>query len=506
LCLSDIPGDNQVGKIPLSDGNSGTMIRLSRSIHNNFKTIEPSKITAAGLAKSAKKVEVKMMHDNRREQLPGRSMKRRLILAAFILLPVFLLAMHPATFAQSGGKQHWVGTWSTSEVGRPQVPPQVGPAIPPFQANQCPAAPTAPLTFLHFNNQTLRQIVHTSIGGASVRVVLSNIYGSAPLTIGAAHVALRDKDSSIEPATDRLLTFSGRSSFTIPAYALMYSDPVSFALPQMADLAIDLYLPGNTDTPAPLTMHAAAFQTNYISETGNYTGATKLPTVATMQNWFVIYRVEVLAPESVGGLVTVGDSITDGTRSTPDANHRWPDDLVRRMFSQSSPVKIGLMNAGIAGNRVLSEGAYQAGINALARFERDALTQPGVTHIVFMEGINDIGNARTNPAPTAEDIIAGYKQLIDEAHSKGIKIFGATMTPFYGAPYYSDVGEAKRQAVNQWIRTGKAFDAVIDFDAATRDPNDPKKFLAAYDSCDHLHPNDAGYQAMAAAVDLALFR
>ena len=506
LCLSNIPGDNQLDKIPLSDGNSRTMIRFSHLIHNNFKTIEPSKITAADLAKSVKKIEAKMMNDNRREQSLGRSMKRRTILVAFVLLPIFLLAMHPAMSAQRGSNEHWVGTWSTSEVGRPQVPPPVAPALPPFQANQCPAPPLAAPTFLHVNNQTLRQIVHTSIGGSSVRVVLSNAYGSAPLTIGAAHVSLRDKDSSIGPASDRLLTFSGRSSFTIPAYALMYSDPVSLTLPQMADLAIDLYLPGNTDTPAPLTMHAAAFQTNYVSETGNYVGATKLPTVATMRNWFVIYRVEVQAPESVGGLVTFGDSITDGRASTPDANHRWPDDLVRRMFSQSSPIKIGLMNAGIAGNRVLSEGAYQAGNNALARFERDALSQPGVTHIVVMEGINDIGNARTNPTPTAEDIIAGYKQLIDQAHSKGIRIYGATMTPFYGAAYYTEVGEAKRQAVNQWIRTSKAFDAVIDFDAATRDPNDSKKFLAAYDSCDHLHPNDAGYQAMAAAIDLALFR
>jgi lysophospholipase L1-like esterase len=164
------------------------------------------------------------------------------------------------------------------------------------------------------------------------------------------------------------------------------------------------------------------------------------------------------------------------------------------------------MNAGIAGNRVLSEGAYAVGINALARFEHNALSQSGVTHIVVMEGINDIGNARTNPTPTAEDIIAGYKQMIAQAHSRGLKIYGATLTPFYGAAYYTEVGEAKREAVNQWIRTSKAFDGVIDFDAATRDPNDPKKFLAAYDACDHLHPSDAGYKVMADAIDLNLFK
>jgi lysophospholipase L1-like esterase len=164
------------------------------------------------------------------------------------------------------------------------------------------------------------------------------------------------------------------------------------------------------------------------------------------------------------------------------------------------------MNAGIAGNRVLSEGTFQVGINALARFEHNALSQAGVTHIIVMEGINDIGNARTNPTPTAEDIISGYQQMIVQAHSKGLKIYGATLTPFYGAAYYTEVGEAKRQAVNRWIRTSKAFDGVIDFDAATQDPKDPKKFMAAYDSCDHLHPNDAGYKAMADAIDINLFK
>jgi lysophospholipase L1-like esterase len=428
------------------------------------------------------------------------------ILTALVLFALYLLPSHTAMFAQSGSNEHWVGTWSASEVGRPQIPPPPAPALPPFQTNQCPAAPPAATMFMHFNNQTLRQIVHTSIGGSKIRVVLSNVYGTAPLTIGAAHVALRDKDSDIQTATDHPLTFSGRPTITIPANAVVYSDPVSLTVSEMADLAIDLYLPGNTNTPAPLTMHAGAFQTNYVSETGNHVGAAKLPTVATVQNWFVIYRVEVQTPGSVGGLVTFGDSITDGARSTPDTNNRWPDQLVRRMLSQATPLKMGLMNAGIGGNRVLSEGAFQAGINALARFEHNALSQSAVTHIVVMEGINDIGNARTNPTPTSEDIIAGYRQLIAQAHSKGVKIYGATLTPFYGAAYYTEVGEAKRQAVNQWIRTSKAFDAVIDFDAATRDPDDPKRLLATYDSCDHLHPNDAGYKAMAAAVDVGLFQ
>jgi lysophospholipase L1-like esterase len=432
--------------------------------------------------------------------------KAKLVFVALITAELGLLALTESVFAQSAGNDRWVGTWSTSEVGRPQSPPPPAPALPPFQPNQCPPAPPAAPAFIHFKNQTLRQIVHTSIGGSRLRVVLSNVYGTAPLTIGAGHVAIREKDSSIQAAFGHPLTFSGVPSITIPANAVVYSDPVNLTVPQMTDLAIDLYLPGNTDTPAPLTMHNGAFQTNYVSETGNHAGKAKLPVVSTVQNWFIVYRVEVQAPASVKGLVTFGDSITDGTRSTPDSNNRWPDQFERRLLSQTTPIRVAVMNAGIAGNRVLSEGAYAVGINALARFEHNALSQTGVTHIIVMEGINDIGNARTEAAPTAEDIITGYEQMITQAHSKALKIYGATLTPFYGAAYYTEVGEAKRQRVNQWIRTSKAFDAVIDFDAATRDPKDPKKLLTAYDACDHLHPNDAGYKAMAGAVDLNLFK
>jgi lysophospholipase L1-like esterase len=426
-----------------------------------------------------------------------------------VVLAFSILALQTSAIAQNAA-EHWVGTWSTAEVGRPQAPPapvQGGQNPPPFMPNQCPpnAAP-AGRGFVHFSNQTLRQIVHTSIGGSRVRVVLSNKYGTAPLAIGAAHVALRDKEASIQPTSARPLTFSAKPTFTIPPGAVVYSDPVNLTVPQMSDLAIDLFLPGDTNTPAPLTMHNGAFQTSYVSEAGNHAGAAKLPTTSTIQNWFLVYRVEVAAPTSVGGLVAFGDSITDGTRSTADTNNRWPDHLVRRMLSQSSPLQMGLMNAGIAGNRVLSDANFQSGINALARFEHNVAAQPGVTHVVFMEGINDIGQARQNPSPSAEDVIAGHKQIIAKAHARGLKIYGATLTPFYGAAYYTEVGEAKRQAVNEWIRNGKAYDGVIDFDKATRDPSDPKKFLAAYDSCDHLHPSDAGYKAMADAIDLALFR
>lgn len=423
----------------------------------------------------------------------------------------------PALVGQSAG-EHWVGTWATSGVARPQTPPPPAPALPPFMVNACPVvAPAvppvapppgqtfAPQPFVHFTNQTLRQVVHTSIGGSRARVVLSNVHGSAPLTIGAAHIALRDNGPAIRPGSGRALTFSGRPTITVPAHAVVYSDPVDLTVPPTSDLTIDVYLPGSTNSSSPLTMHQTAFQTNYVSETGNHVGEASVPTVATTQNWMLLSRVDVLASAGVVGLVTFGDSITDGTRSTPDTNSRWPDQLMRRAAAQPGGPRLAIMNAGIAGNRVLSEGVFNAGANALARFDVDALSSPGVTHIVVLEGINDIGQARENPTPTAEDIIAGHKQLIERAHAKGLSIYGATLTPFYGAAYYTEVGEAKRQALNEWIRSSKAYDAVIDFDKATRDPNDPKKIAAAYDSCDHLHPNDAGYKAMAGAVDLGLF-
>jgi lysophospholipase L1-like esterase len=221
----------------------------------------------------------------------------------------------------------------------------------------------------------------------------------------------------------------------------------------------------------------------------------------------------VVSPDAAGAIVAFGDSITDGSRSTPDTNNRWPDHLARRLQAQG--IRMGVLNAGIGGNRVLSETtlpagvdvrAVGAGVNALARFEHHVLSLPGVTHVIVLEGINDIGNARENLTPTAEDLIAAHKQLIEQAHARGIKIIGATLTPFWGANYYTDAGEAKREAVNEWIRSGKAYDGVIDFDKATRDPGDPKKFLDRFDSCDYLHPSDAGYKAMGDAIDLSLFK
>jgi len=398
-----------------------------------------------------------------------------------------LLAAHMA-LAQPAG-EHWLGTWSTADVVRP-------PARPAAQGQPQPAA-------ISINNQTLREIVHVSAGGARARVVLSNVFGTEPLSVGAAQMALREKDSKIVAGSNRPLTFGGRASVTIPAGAIMLSDAVNLSVPPMSDLAIDLFLPGDL-TQSTLTSHFGAYQTNYVSNTGDFAGAAEFPVSSTTPSWFFLERVEVTAPAQVGAVIAFGDSITDGTRSTADTNGRWPDQLAKRLLAKPGNVR-GVVNAAIAGNRLLSEGNVAAGINALARFDRDVLSQTGATHAIVLEGINDIGVAREAPSPSAEDLIAAHEQLVERAHAHGLKIFGATLTPFEGAAYFTAAGEAKRQALNTWMRSNKVYDGVIDFDAVIRDPENPTKVLPRYDSGDHLHPNDAGYEAMGAAIDLKLF-
>jgi lysophospholipase L1-like esterase len=417
--------------------------------------------------------------------------------------------------------EHWVGTWATAVMVRPSSADTPGGQAAQTQAAQAPT--TAPpqrqggqapagLQFspLNFNNQTLRQIVHVSLGGDRVRVVLSNAYGTAPLEIGAAHVALRDKDAAIVRQSARVLSFSGRPTATIPPGVLLVSDPVNLTIPALADLAIDVYLPASTEQ-LPVTGHAAAWQTGYQSGTGNFSGQTTFPIQATTAfirnqlpsaSWFFLSRVEVLAPDRSGAVVTLGDSITDGTQSGNDANQRWPDHLARRLAQAN--IAMGVLNVGIGGNRVLSDVAG-SGISALARFDRDVVAETGVTHVILFEGINDIQGNVPNP-PSADDLIAAHRQIIERAHARGLKIFGATLTPFGGAAGYSPEREAKRQALNTWIRTSRAFDGVIDFEAAVRDPvAQPMKIRAEFDPGDHLHMNGAGYKAMADIIDLALF-
>jgi lysophospholipase L1-like esterase len=402
---------------------------------------------------------------------------------------VFLLLATLPGFAQDRRGDSWIASWTTGLVGRPLVVATV-------------PGPGAATVVPPIANQTLRQIVRTSAGGSRLRVVLSNAFGVTPLEIGAAHVAPRLKESTIAAGAGRRLTFSDRASFTIPAGAVVVSDPLDLAVPPLTDLAIDVFLPGALGAAgAPLTMHNASWQTNYVSSAGNHAGTATLPVETTIGSWLLLARVEVLAAPGAAVVVAVGDSITDGSRSTPDANNRWPDQLARRLAARGGP-SVAVLNAGIGGNRLLSEGTPQAGVNALARFDRDVLVQPGVTHVVVMEGINDIRNP---PGPSADDLIAAQRQLIARARARGLKIFGATLTPFEGDATWTPEREAKRQAVNQWIRTSGSFDAVIDFDAVVRDPKQPTRFLPQFDSGDHLHPGDAGYKAMGDAVDLALF-
>lgn len=422
-------------------------------------------------------------------------MRRRPVRCSALAIGLLaLLVVAPGAAGQSS-RSHWVGTWTTSVIGRP-------PYVPASDTAGGGRGAAARLTFPH--DQTVREIVHATIGGARVRVVLTNVFGTAPLRIGAAHVAVRQKDAAIVAGTDRTLTFSGQPEVTIPAGAIVVSDPAMLLVPAFGDLAIDLFVPDDT-ADHPLTVHRFSYQTSYLSASGNHAGEADLPDAAKTNAWYFLADVEVSAADRTPVVITLGDSITDGTGSTADTNGRWPDVLARRLAGQRG-ARVAVLNAGIAGNRLLSESIPEFGVNILARFDRDVLVHPGVTHVVVMEGINDIGGGRDDASPSASDLIAADKQLIERAHARGVKIIGATLTPFEGAAYYTETGEAKRQAVNAWIRGGGGFDGIIDFDAAVRDPENPKRFAAAYDSGDHLHLNDAGYKTMADAIDLRLFK
>lgn len=397
------------------------------------------------------------------------------------------LALVAVSFAHIGWAQdHWVGTWAAA----PQQPRAAG-------------AP-GPAGITSLRDQTLRMIVRTSIGGSRVRVELSNAFGTAPLTLGPAHIALREKESAIVTGSDRALTFNGRATAWIPPGAHLLSDPVALDVPPVSDLAISVYVPAET---APQTMHAIGLHTTYISKAGDFTAAPGLTEPATSQSWYWITGVDVLAPARAAALVTFGDSITDGTTSTPDADKSWPSQLAKRLAANPATANIAVLNEGISGNRLLRDNA---GPSALARFDRDVLARPGVRWVTLLEGINDIGrglgpNPAAGEAVTADDVIGAMRQLIERAHSHGIRVIGCTLTPYGGAAYYSDAGEQIRQAVNRWILTGGAFDAVVDFDVVTRDAEHPLQIRPPFNIRDHLHPNDDGYKAMADAIDVGLF-
>jgi lysophospholipase L1-like esterase len=399
-------------------------------------------------------------------------------LPLLVLVIFFLCVINEKAVAAP--PDHWVGTWATSPVALPNPDAKFGAA-----------------------DTTYREIVHVSLGGSRIRIILSNEFGLDPLTIGSANVALRTTGSEIDLPSASALTFSGRPSITIPPGALAISDPVNLKLPAFADLAVSLFVP--SQAMHQVTHHSFADQTGYTA-LGDVVSAKSLDAPAEITSWPFLKGIDVTADDKSAAIVTFGDSITDGAHSTRDANSRWPDLLARRLQANKKTANLGVLNEGIGGNRILHD---VTGPSALARFDRDVLAQSGVKYLIILESINDIGHAQDPVKPydvvTADDLIAGLSQLATRAHTHGIKVYGATLTPYIGAKYASPAGEAMRQAVNKWIRTTNQLDGFIDFDKATQDPANPAVFSATADSGDHLHPGDAGYKSMADFIDLNLF-
>jgi lysophospholipase L1-like esterase len=413
---------------------------------------------------------------------------RRFSLCLLPLLAIFYFNTNIVIAAMP--QDHWVGTWAASPMAAKNSGAKFG-----VQRDEHNLPGT--------DGTTLREIVHISIGGPSVRVIFTNEFGLDPLTIGAAQIALSAGGGNITAGSATPLTFGGKSSIIIPPGTLMVSDSVALKVAPFSDLAVSLFLP---DQPVnQLTFHPFADQTSYLVP-GNVVSAASLDSPTPFFTWDFLKGVDVTADSKAASIVTFGDSITDGAHSTRDANARWPDVLARRLQANKKTADLGILNQGIGGNRVLHD---TTGPSALARFDRDVLAQAGVKYLVIMESINDIGHATapTNPydVVTAEDLIVGLSQLATRAHTHGVKVIGATLTPFVGAGYQSPAGEEMRQAINKWIRTTNQLDGVIDFDKVTTDPTHPGMFLPLDDSGDHLHPGDAGYKTMGDSINLNLF-
>ena len=392
---------------------------------------------------------------------------------------------------------HWVSAWSAAVHA-------------PLPFPDLPPSPT-------FDNQTIRMVVRPTIGGQRLRIRFSNEFGTAPTVIGTAHVALVSQGAKIVPESDRVLTFGGKPSTSIPPGSPMLSDPLDLKVTAFAEIAISIYFPKTT--PASSTHFWAQHET-YISGPGDFTAHVDIPDAVLKTSWYELADVEVWASDQTAATVAFGDSITDGVGAKQGEYGDWPDLLASRLAGKKDSSQLAVLNEGIGGNRILHDGA---GVSALARLDRDVLAQPGIINLIILEGINDIGWPHMKPQPSAngtnqsqgpfagqavsaQDLIAGLQQIIERAHEHGIRVFGATLTPFEKADYYSADGEVERQAVNQWIRTSGAFDGVFDFDAAVRDPNHPSGFREDYQSGDHLHPSAAGYKAMADAINLSLLR
>jgi lysophospholipase L1-like esterase len=399
---------------------------------------------------------------------------------------VLLLACVSTAFAQSPSPKPapdpYVGTWATA----------------PFDGDPWHTIPTVV-------DSTLREIVHTSIGGKTLRVRFSNEFGTEPLRIDAATVAVNTGANSIDSASLHDLRFHDSASVVIPAGAMVLSDPVSMSTPAAADLAVSLYLP--LQQVSNVSVHSSASQDNLIV-TGNHVRDAALAQPVITPSWFFLKGIDVEpAATPAAAVVAYGDSITDGAASTQNSNHRWPDYLAKRLQANPATAHLAVLDEGIGGNCVLVHCVAQ---NALARFDRDVLSNPAVKYLIILEGINDIGRLHQANDPdyklTAEDLEQGFAQLVARAHEHGIRVYGATITPYKGAGCFTEKGEQIRQAVNRWILTSGVFDGVVDFDKATRDPANPLMFASQFDSGDHLHPKDAGYAAMADSIDLGLFR
>jgi lysophospholipase L1-like esterase len=370
--------------------------------------------------------------------------------------------------------------------------------------------PPIPSSIDHYRAQSLRLIAHVSAGGSQVRIRLSNRYGDEPLAIDAAHIALRTSGADIDATSDRVLTFGRRASVVVPAHATIISDPVSLKIPALSDVAVSLYFPRNV---AATTVHILAQQTNYVSLPGDVVAAAHFPVARRIDNGSFLTGVEVEAAPPAFTVVAFGDSMVDGDGSTADANQRWPDALAAHL--QQAGQNVAVINQGLIGNRLLHNSPSKSSFGAalgeagITRFQHDALDQSGAKVVIVRMGGNDLGFlnvlAPTNETVNADDLIAGYKQLIALAHQHGMGIIGTTIPPFENAAipgYYTSAKDAIRQQVNAWIRNGNAFDAVLDFDQILHDPTHPSRLLPTYDSGDHLHPNDAGYRAVAAALPL----
>ena len=429
------------------------------------------------------------LHSSVRTAFSAARFPRIQRIGPMLLFPT-LLWLIVAAYCSDGGaaEAQWVGSWAASQQ-----------LVEPGNA----------LSADDLRDATLRQVVHLSLGGSEIRLQLSNRFGTAPLHLTAVHIARSlspDTDKTV-PGSDKPVTFSGLPDVTIPPHADYVSDPVSFTVNALSDLAITLHI---DVPPEEQTGHPGSRTTSYLTH-GDLVPAFELPGAKTCEHWYFIAGIDVAAPPQASAVVILGDSITDGHGATTNGNDRWTDILAKRLQSQPGTRHFAVLNQGIGGNHLLTDGL---GPNALARFDHDVIAQPGVRYVIILEGINDIGMlARNGEVPRAEHdalvhrIIGAYQQMIARAHTHNIKVLGATIMPFAGSNYYhpGPASEADRQAINEWIRTPGHFDAVIDFDRITRDPAHPDRLLPAFDSGDHLHPSPAGYAAMAGSVPLSLF-